>query len=169
MAAHHAGHRRRLASPRAPVGPPDDSWCHVSTIGFVANKYLVQFSVPTLSGENLLVAHMEGEESMSGLYRFRLRLHSENPSLAFASIVGKDGVVSIGMPDGSKQFMHGIVGRCQQAGTTVRFTTYLADLYPRLWLLTKTQDCRIFQNKSVPDIVKQVLNEHGITDIDDAL
>jgi type VI secretion system secreted protein VgrG len=42
-------------------------------------------------------------------------------------------------------------------------------VYPRLWLLTKTQDCRIFQNKSVPDIVKAVLNEHGVTDIDDAL
>src|SRR5262249_36895076 len=50
-----------------------------------------------------------------------------------------------------------------------RFTTYFADLYPRMWLLTKTRDSRIFQNKGVPDIVKQVLQEHGVTDLNDAL
>jgi type VI secretion system secreted protein VgrG len=139
------------------------------TLGFVANQSVVQFSVPALSGEALMVEHMDGEESISGLYRFRVRVLSENPSLAFESIVGKDAVASITMPDSSKQFVHGIVGRFRQAGTTLRFTTYVADLYPKLWLLTKTQDCRIFQNKTVPDIVKAVLNEHGVTDIDDAL
>src|SRR5262249_38739019 len=40
---------------------------------------------------------------------------------------------------------------------------------PKLWLLTKTRDSRIFQNKSVPDIVKQVLSEHGVTDVNDSL
>ena len=65
--------------------------------------------------------------------------------------------------------MHGIIGRFRQAGTTLRFTDYYADLHPRLWLLTKTLDSRIFQNKSVPDIVKQILQDHEITDVEDSL
>ena len=36
-------------------------------------------------------------------------------------------------------------------------TNYTADVVPSLWLLTRSQQSRIFQNKSVPDILKQVL------------
>jgi type VI secretion system secreted protein VgrG len=37
-----------------------------------------------------------------------------------------------------------------------------AVLSPRLWLLTRTQDCRIYQNQTVPEVVKSVLREHAI-------
>ena len=35
---------------------------------------------------------------------------------------------------------------------------------PWLWFLTRTADCRIFQEMNVPDIVKQVFGDHGIAD-----
>jgi len=141
----------------------------VSAVGFVPDRYPVQLAIPSLGSDALLVEHMDGEELISGLFAFRLRLVAESSSLAFDSIVGKDASISVGLPDGGKQFAHGIIGRFRQAGTTLRFTTYFADLYPKLWLLTKTRDSRIFQNKTVPDIVKQVLQEHGVTDVKDAL
>ena len=37
-------------------------------------------------------------------------------------------------------------------------------LVPSLWLLTLDADCRIFQNKTVKEIVEAVLKDHGITD-----
>ena len=69
--------------------------------------------------------------------------------------MGQNACIAIAVPGGKKQFIHGIMGRFRQGQTTKRFTAYYAELYPRLWLLTKTSDSRIFQNKSVPDIVKQ--------------
>src|SRR5262249_36368549 len=141
----------------------------MSVIGYTASRYPVQIAIPSLGGDALLVETMDADERISGLFTFRVRMVAENASLAFDSVVGKDAAVSIGMPDGTKQYLHGIVGRFRQAGTTARFTTYFADLYPRMWLLTKTRDSRIFQNKSVPDIVKQVLQEHGVTDLNDSL
>ncbi len=33
---------------------------------------------------------------------------------------------------------------------------------PWLWFLTRTTDCRIFQDQTVPDIVKKVFEDHGI-------
>jgi type VI secretion system secreted protein VgrG len=141
----------------------------VSPVGFTANRYPVQLAIPSLGDDALLVEQMEGEELLSGLFTFRIRIAVENAALDFDSVVGKDAALSIGATDGTKQFIHAIVGRFRQAGTTLRFTTYFADLYPRMWLLTKTRDSRIFQNKSVPDIVKQVLQEHGVTDLNDAL
>ena len=40
---------------------------------------------------------------------------------------------------------------------------------PWLWFLTRTADCRVFQNMTVPDLVMTVFREHGLTDFDDAL
>ena len=36
-------------------------------------------------------------------------------------------------------------------------------------LAKATVDSRIFQNLTVPDIVKQILTDHGVTDVKDAL
>ena len=140
----------------------------MSPLGFVQKDYPVQITTP-LGPDTLLVENMDGEESISGLYVYRLRLISEAPALAFDSIVGKEVGLSIAEPGGEKKFVHGILGRFRQAGTARRFTTYFAELYPKLWLLTKTTDSRIFQNLSVPDIVKRILSDHAVTDIKDAL
>ena len=46
---------------------------------------------------------------------------------------------------------------------------YRATLVPWLWFLTRTSDCRIFQNMTVPDIIKQVFRDQGFTDFKDSL
>jgi type VI secretion system secreted protein VgrG len=51
----------------------------------------------------------------------------------------------------------------------VRYTTYYADLRPWLWLLTLTSDSRIFQNKTVPEIIEAVFTGLGLTDYRNAL
>src|SRR5262252_5773131 len=168
LAAYQRDRSAGRPGPR-PAGRAPETWCRMTAIGFTAGNYVVQLAIPSLGGAALLVEHVEGDELISGLFTFRVRMIAENSALAFDSIVGKDAALSIGLPDGSKQYVHAIVGRFRQAGTTARFTTYFADLYPRMWLLTKTRDSRIFQNKSVPDIVKQVLQEHGVTDANDSL
>ena len=37
---------------------------------------------------------------------------------------------------------------------------YSAVVRPWLWFLTRTADCRIFQDMTVPDIVKTVFGDH---------
>ena len=140
----------------------------MSPVGFVQHVYPVQITTPFGDSE-LLVEDLDGEESISGLYVYRLRMVSENPSLAFDTIVGKEASLAISMADGDKRFVHGIVARFRQAGSSRRFTTYFAELCPRLWLLTKTRDSKIYQNETVPDIIKAVLSDHAVTDIKDAL
>ena len=41
---------------------------------------------------------------------------------------------------------------------------YQATLRPWFWLLTRKSDCRIFQNKTVPDIIKEVFQDNGFSD-----
>ena len=43
---------------------------------------------------------------------------------------------------------------------------YQAEMVPWLWFLTLYSNCRIFQNKSVPDIVEQIFKDRGFPDYD---
>ena len=128
------------------------------------------FQITTPFGaDKVLIRTIQGEERISGLFQYTLELVSSDKSLDFTQIVGKGVTVTMELADGSKAYLHGIVGRFVQAGTDARVTTYYADLHPKLWLLTLRSDCRIFQNKTAPDIIKQILSDGGVTDIDDKL
>ena len=52
--------------------------------------------------------------------------------------------------------------RIRNLGVQDRYLVFRATFSPRLWLLKKTTDVRVYQNKSVPTVVKAVLREHGI-------
>ncbi|HYG09134.1 MAG TPA: type VI secretion system tip protein TssI/VgrG [Pyrinomonadaceae bacterium] len=130
----------------------------------------LRLSVTTPLGENkLLLRAVSGEEQISGLFHFRLEMVSEDQKLDFSSIVGKQITVTLLLDDGAKHYINGVVGRFIQEDSNVRLTTYYADLRPWLWLLTKTRDCRIFQNKSVPQIIKSLFDELGFKDYRDDL
>ncbi len=133
---------------------------------FVQTSLPIQLTTP-LGPDKLLVRSFEGEEHISGLFHYTLVLDSEDSSLTFADIVGKAVSLSIPLSSGDKSYVNGIVGRFSQLGRDDRLTTYIAELHPWLWLLTKNADCRIYQNKSALDIIKQVFNDLGFTDFSD--
>jgi type VI secretion system secreted protein VgrG len=130
----------------------------------------LRLAVTTPLGENkLLLKTVGGEEQISGLFNYRLEMVSEDRKLDFSAIVGKQITVTLLLNDGTKRYINGVVGRFMQEDSHVRLTTYYADLHPWLWLLTKTRDCRIFQNKTVPQIIKSVFDELGFKDYSDQL
>src|SRR5258708_2515404 len=123
-----------------------------------------------LGADKFLLADFHGEERISGLFHYRLELISQDDAVDFSQIVGKNISVAIQLPGGSdKQYINGVVGKFSQGGKSARFTTYIADVYPWLWLLTLNSDHRIFQNKSVPDILQQVFSDLGFTDFKNSL
>jgi type VI secretion system secreted protein VgrG len=130
----------------------------------------LRLAVTTPLGENkLLLKAVSGEEQLSGLFNFRLEMVSEDRKLDFSAIVGKHVTVTLLLNDGTKRYINGVVGRFMQEDSHVRLTTYYADLHPWLWLLTKTRDCRIFQNKTIPQIIKSVFDDLGFKDYSDNL
>ena len=54
--------------------------------------------------------------------------------------------------------------RFAQGGSLGRYVRYSAVVHPWLWFLTRTTDCRIFQEMTVPDIVKKVFGDHPDAD-----
>ena len=108
---------------------------------------------------------MEGREELGRLFAYELHLVSENPNLPLEQLLGKPMSLSLELPGGSRRF-HGIVARCSQVAGHGQFAGYQATLRPWPWLLTRTSDCRIFQNQSVPEIIKQVFRDLGFSDFE---
>ncbi len=137
----------------------------MATIGFTQQRFPVQITTP-LSAP-MLVDRIEGEEQLSGLFSFRVWMRAEVHDVDFTQIVGQSVTLKLDASSGAPAYVNGIVARFRQGNTGPRFTEYSAEIVPRVWLLTKAANCRIFQNQSVPDIVKSVLTDHGVTAVED--
>jgi type VI secretion system secreted protein VgrG len=117
-----------------------------------------------LGGDTLLLRHLGGQESISRLFRFDLDLVSEQDSIDFKSIIGKNLGVRLELEDGKFRHFHGVVSRFAQGTRDRRLVSYRAEVVPWLWFLTRRADCRIFQDKTVPDIIKKVFSDLGFSD-----
>jgi type VI secretion system secreted protein VgrG len=128
------------------------------------------FKIDTPLGKDvLLLRGFKGTEGISRLFRFELDLLSEESSISFPDMVGKNVTISLKQPDGSYRYLNGIISRFAQSATEEQFTSYGAEMVPWLWFLTRSADCRIFQNKSIPDIITQVFNDLGLNDYTNSL
>ncbi|MGC8115146.1 type VI secretion system tip protein VgrG [Metapseudomonas otitidis] len=122
-----------------------------------------------LGGDVLLLDRLDGHDELGRLFDYELELVSEDHNLQLDALLGKPMGVSVELSDGSQRYFHGIAARCSQSSGTGQFAGYHVTLRPWLWLLSRTSDCRIFQNKTVPEIVKQVFRDLGFSDFEDAL
>lgn len=117
--------------------------------------------IVTPLGEDVLLFHgMHAREEMSRLSDYQLDLLSTKCDIDLDQILGKNVTVKLGLPDDSTRCFNGFVTRFTQMGTYGRYHRYIAVVRPWLWFLTRTADCRIFQEMTVPDILKAVFADH---------
>jgi len=118
-----------------------------------------------LGEDKLFLESFEGEERVSDLFRFELGVLTDDPAFSMDSLLNKPVVVSMNLHDDTDRNFHGIINHIDEVETRVDgHSLYRATMVPWTWLLTLFNDCRIFQNKSVPDIVEQVFRDRGFTD-----
>jgi type VI secretion system secreted protein VgrG len=122
----------------------------------------VQITTP-LGKDVLIVYQFSGVEQMSALFQFDIALLSEKGDLSADDILGKDVTIKYDLPGGAKRYFHGFVTDFSQGATDRRFHQYQATVRPWLWFLTRSADCRIFQQKDVAEIFEEVVKPYGLT------
>lgn len=111
------------------------------------------------------VAAFTLDEALSTPFRLHLELASFDPAIDFAQLL--DQPLTLHIAQGSVlRHVHGLVSTLEQADTGHRRTRYRAVVEPALARLGLCSDWRIFQTLSVPQIIEQVLRQHGITDFE---
>jgi type VI secretion system secreted protein VgrG len=128
----------------------------------MAERYLEEnrflYINSSLGADELLLESFTGEEAISRLFSFQLELWSENASIKFEDILGQGISFGVNGPEGCEpRHINGIVTSFAQLPGTFRLARYRATVAPKIWVLTRTQNLRIFQDKEVPDILKKVL------------
>ena len=128
---------------------------------FTQTNRVLQVTTP-LGDDKLLITGFRGSESISNLFFFEMDLIAENSTeVDFSKLVGKEITVKIATPgngsDPDWRYIDGICAAFSQADRNERFTRFSAEVVPKVWLLTQQSQSRIFQQKSVPDILKAVL------------
>jgi type VI secretion system secreted protein VgrG len=129
-------------------------------------------AVATPLGEDVLVfGRMTAHERLGRLFQFDLELFSEDCDIKLTDVLGQTMAVRLELPgERGTRYFHGVVTDFSYQGLNrLRYGVYHATLRPWLWFLTRTADCRIFQNKTAPDIIKGIFAEHGFTDLEDKL
>jgi type VI secretion system secreted protein VgrG len=120
-----------------------------------------QIAIATSLGPDvLLFKKMLGTEELGRLFEYKVELLSSKVDIVFDDIVGQNVTIRLEMPLETRYF-NGFVSRFSQMDGEGEFAKYQAILVPWLWFLSQTSDCRIFQEKTVPDILAEVFKAHG--------
>src|SRR5512140_3868642 len=107
-----------------------------------------------------------GSETISQLYRFELSLASPvDNDLNLPELLNQPAKLVI-LREEEKKELHGILSELEEIGRNKDFAFFRAVLVPRVWRLSLYYQSRVFQNKSVPDIIKEVMKGAGLNTVD---
>jgi len=123
----------------------------------------------SLGKDKLQLQRFTVSEQLGRPFRIEAELLSKDPDIVFDKLVGDTVCISVELGDDKYRYFHGRVASFCQANPVGGYACYRATIVPWVWLLTRTADCRIFQGKTIPDIIKAVFREYGFSDFKDDL
>ena len=122
-------------------------------------------SVTSVLGKDaLLLESIEGKEEIAKGFKYTLGLLAKDPGIAAAKLIRTPMTVTIHLSNGSDREITGLVSRFVQLDQAEGLTVYEAEIRPWFWFLSLTSDYRVWQNLTVPEIVKTVCSEAGFSD-----
>jgi type VI secretion system secreted protein VgrG len=117
-------------------------------------------------GKDVLVfVSLEATEGLSELFEYHIECLSEEADIDFDKAIGQQCTLKIKMYGKERQFS-GILVEARWLGSKDTYYSYRILLRPWLWLLSRTSDCRIFQDKKASDIIQEVFKERGFNDVE---
>ena len=123
-----------------------------------------------LGADTLLFRSMHGREELGRLSEFEISAVSTRADIGPGDLLGKSVTVKVELrSSGGYRYFNGYVTRFSQGGMVGRYYQYSLTVAPWHWFLTRTTDCRIFQEKTVPEIIKEVFADHPVAVFEDGL
>ncbi len=105
-----------------------------------------------------MITSFTGEEELSRSFSYELELASTDGKIPFNDIIGQNVTVKVEAEPTGKRCFNGYVSEFVQIEDADQLARYRAKVVPWLWFLTRVADCRIFQEKTVPEIIEAVFN-----------
>ncbi|MBI6550376.1 type VI secretion system Vgr family protein [Xenorhabdus lircayensis] len=120
----------------------------------------------SLGDNTLLFKSLKGEEKLSSIYSFEVELFSDKKDLDIKGLRNKPISIEIKNPantSGKPRYLSGII---REAIICDYYDEYLylykVIIQPALFTLTLNKDFKIWQTKTAPEIIKDILDEHKV-------
>jgi len=127
----------------------------------------VKITIEPDPGITLALHSLKAAEALGRPFEYDLGLSSDKAVPDLTSWIGASATLSITVPGGSKRYFNGIIARAVYDGLLGGAYRYRLELRPWIWLLSRAQDCCIFQNQSVWDIINAIFSKAGFTKTSD--
>ncbi|MBS1139615.1 MAG: Rhs element Vgr protein [Proteobacteria bacterium] len=108
----------------------------------------------------LIVERFNGHEAISESFRFEIDCISTNAYFDLKPLIGEEITLRLMQADGSKRSWHGYVTQAMQLGADGGLARYRLIMEPFLAFLAQRRDCYLFQDKTVIDIIGQILTDY---------
>lgn len=130
-----------------------------------ANETHFYLAVEGLENSPLQVLAFDGIEGLNAEYVFEITLVSEYLRFDITQLLSKPAYLSF-IHD-KTQGVHGIIHEVKRSNVGIDYAEYKVALVPRFTHLHKRRNHRAFVGKTVPEIIKTILEEHGILETND--
>ncbi|MEA3428618.1 MAG: contractile injection system protein, VgrG/Pvc8 family, partial [Thermodesulfobacteriota bacterium] len=114
------------------------------------------FVSSALPADTFGVVRFKGTEGFSMCYEFEVDLISKNAEIDLTQVLKNPVTFTILREDGDIPF-HGILTQFEQLHEVDEYVFYRAVLVPKLWWLSLTYHNQVILNKTVPEIIEDVL------------
>jgi type VI secretion system secreted protein VgrG len=119
-----------------------------------------------LAATDLLLTDVQGTEKVSEPFSYQATISTIATDDAVRGLLGKNATLWL-RPDASisdPRPIHGVIRHISGPDRQARgVSAWQLVVVPKLALLSLTSDCKIFQDMKVSDIIKSVLDAHGVT------
>jgi type VI secretion system secreted protein VgrG len=118
-----------------------------------------------LDPDVLLLLGFSAYEAISQPFNLELNLAAvDQTRVVFEKLLGRKITVNVTAPKGQKRYFNGIcISLTQATRGSTEHTLFRMRVAPYVWLLTRRARSRIFQNESVPEILRKVLDIPDVT------
>jgi type VI secretion system secreted protein VgrG len=121
-----------------------------------------------LGKDKLAITRLDGSEGLSELFTFNIEAFSDTEDVDFDGALGAKCTVTVTSSEKTRHF-NGVLVEAQWTGFRENLHSYRLVLRPWLWLLSRVSDCRIFANKTAPEIISDIFAKHGFATVEKKL
>ncbi len=114
----------------------------------------------------LHAVEMTARERLSAPFEIDIKAVSTRQAVDPDQLLFKPVGLTVRRKDGTDRLFHGIVRRVEAIGVEQRGRwEYRLDVVPYLWFLDQSVDCRIFQQQTAEQILREIFAEHNVAPV----
>ena len=114
-----------------------------------------------LEDDVLFIKRLTGTEELGRPFCYEVEFLSNEAHIDFDELVGQKITVLLSIQHHKFRYFNGYISCFRQLERDEGHFRYQAKVVPWISLLTQSSDCRILQDKTVPEILKDVFKAHG--------